>query len=325
MVGMRPDVVLEDDHPTTVPLLVEVKVSNAVGHEKAALVRKRGWAMIEIDLSKLDADAVLDNAFERAVLQEAPRFWIHSPTAERLFEQVQAKVEQQVADRNAQILAERARRDAIRRSREAKLDADRRRKERFRQKLRAPHLGDLKALVELSSPLVARERLLQLSERDAPAIDLARGRYLEGGALPPFLAQIPTGWQLVDAHPHLWQLVLWGRLVRGQPIGTRIQTSKWVPHLGRMFKLQRSTEAAVRRAAARLAGGPVKGLSATISVFGVLLGGLGERTDPIPVRLDRGVRASVMGRLAHRAAGDGRVRGDRNRAGPGSLRARTPR
>ncbi len=72
MVGMRPDVVLEDDHATTVPLLVEVKVSNAVGHEKAALVRKRGWAMIEIDLSKLDADSVLDKAFERAVLQEAP-------------------------------------------------------------------------------------------------------------------------------------------------------------------------------------------------------------------------------------------------------------
>ena len=183
MVGMRPDVVLEDDHPTTVPLLVEVKVSNAVGHEKAALVRKRGWAMIEIHLSKLNADAVLDNAFERAVLQEAPRFWIHSPTAERLFEQVQAKVEQQVADRNAQILAGHARRDAARRSSEAKLDADRRRKERFRQKLRAPLLGDLQALVELSSPSVARERLLQLSERDAPAIDVARGRYLEG-ALP---------------------------------------------------------------------------------------------------------------------------------------------
>ncbi len=235
MVGMRPDVVLEDDHATTVPLLVEVKVSNAVGHEKAALVRKRGWAMIEIDLSKLDADSVLDKAFERAVLQEAPRFWIHSPTAERMFEQVQAKVEQQVADRNAQILAERTRRDAARRSSEAKLDADRRRKERFRHKVRAPHLGDLKALIELSSPLVARERLLQLSERDAPAIDLARGRYLEGGALPPFLAQIPTGWQLVNAHPHLWQLMLWGRLVRGQPIGTRIQTRKWVPHLGRMF------------------------------------------------------------------------------------------
>ena len=235
MVGMRPDVVLEDDHPATVPLLVEVKVSNAVGHEKADLVRTRGWAMIEIDLSKLESDAVLDDAFERTVLHEAPRFWIHSPAAERMFEHVQAKVEQQVADRNAQILAERVRRDAARRISEAKLDADRRRKERFRQKLRAPHLADLKALVELSSPAAARERLLQLSERDAPAIDLARRRYLADGPLPPFLAQIPTGWQLVDAHPHLWQLMLWGQFVRGQPVGTRIQTKKWVPHLARMF------------------------------------------------------------------------------------------
>ena len=235
MVGMRPDVVLEDDHPITAPLLVEVKVSNAVGHEKAALVRKRGWAMIEIDLSKLDADSVLDKAFERAVLQEAPRFWIHSPTAERMFEQVQAKVEQQVADRNAQILAERTRRDAARRSSEAKLDADRRRKERLRQKLRAPYLEDLEAIAELSSPSAAREHLSRLSEQDAQAIDLARRRYLDDGPLPPFLAQIPDGWQLVDAHPHLWQLRLWGQFVRGQPLGTLIQTRKWVPHLDRMF------------------------------------------------------------------------------------------
>lgn len=235
MVGMRPDVVLEDNQPTTVPLLVEVKVSNAVGHDKAALVRKRGWAMIEIDLSQLDADAVLDDAFERAVLREAPRFWIHSPTAQRKFEQVLANLEQQVANRNARILAERAERDAARRSCEAKLDADRQRKERFRQKLRAPHLSDLEALVELSSPSAAREQLLRLSARDAPAINLARRRYLDNAPLPPFLAQLPTGWQLIDAHPHLWQLTLWGQFVRGQPVGTRIQTGKWVPHLGRMF------------------------------------------------------------------------------------------
>lgn len=235
MVGVRPDVVLEGEHPYTVPLLVEVKVSNAVGLEKAALVRTRGWAMIEIDLSKLEPDAMLDEAFERAVLHEAPRFWIHSPTAERMFEHVQAKLEQHVADRNAQILAERTLRDAAQRDLQAEMDADRRRKERFRQKLRAPHLDDLKGLAELHSPAAASELLRHLSERDALAIDLARRRYLEGGPVPAFLAQIPTGWQLVDAHPHLWQLTLWGQCVRGQPVGTQIQTKKWVPQLGRMF------------------------------------------------------------------------------------------
>ncbi|MCE7031635.1 hypothetical protein LY625_03205 [Lysobacter sp. GX 14042] len=182
----------------------------------------------------MDADAVLDDAFERAVLWEAPRFWIHSPTAERMFAQVQAKVERQVAERNAEILAERARRDAARRSAEAKLDADRRRKERFRQKLRAPYRLDLVALSELSSPVAARARLSRLSERDASAIDLARRRYLDGDSLPPFLTRIPTGWQLIDAHPHLWQLMLWGQFVRGQPVGTRLKPAKWVPHLGRI-------------------------------------------------------------------------------------------
>jgi len=235
MGGMRPDVVLEDDHANTVPLLVEVKVYNAVGHNKAALVRNRGWAMIEIDLSALDPEAVLDGGFERTVLQEAPRFWVHSPVAERMFDQLQARLEQQVADRNALILAERVKRDAARRNSEAKLDADRRRKEQFRQTLRAPYLSNLRALVELSSPTVARERLSQLFERDAPAIALARRRYLNNGPLPPFLTQIPRGWQLIDAHPHLWQTRLWGQFVLGQPVGTLIQTRKWTPQLGRMF------------------------------------------------------------------------------------------
>lgn len=233
--GMRPDVVLEDDHPNTVPLLVEIKVSHAVGDEKAILVRKRGWAMIEIDLSKLDPDNLLDAAFERTVLNEAPRFWIHSPAAERMFKHVQGKVERQVAERNVQILSERAEHDAAQRNAMDKLVGHRRRKEQFRQKLRSPYVADLKALSVLSSPTAAGEQLLRLSERDAPAIDLARRRYLDHGSLPPFLAQIPPGWQLVDAHPHLWQLRLWGEFVLGQPVGKRIQTRNWVPQLGRMF------------------------------------------------------------------------------------------
>ena len=235
MADMRPDVVAEDDRPATLSLLVEVKVSHAVDERKAGLVRKRGWAMLEINLSKLDPDAVLDDAFERAVLEDAPRFWIHSPACERGFARVQDELELQVANRNADILAERSRRDEARRKNEGQLSAQRRRKEQFLQKLRAPHLEDLKVLIELSSPAAARHELARLSERDVGAIDQARRRFLDNAPLPPFLSQIPDGWQLVDAHPDLWQLMLWGRFVRGQEVGAVIHTSKWVPQLGRLF------------------------------------------------------------------------------------------
>ena len=61
------------------PLYVEVRVTHAVDHPKAAMVREAGLSMVEIDLSDLDDEIVQDrDAFEQAVLATAAnRRWIH--------------------------------------------------------------------------------------------------------------------------------------------------------------------------------------------------------------------------------------------------------
>lgn len=78
---LRPDIRLGglvDGCPLT-PLFVEVRVHHAVDVYKAERVRAGRLSMIEIDLSNIDDEAVVDAvAFEHAVLNEASnRRWIH--------------------------------------------------------------------------------------------------------------------------------------------------------------------------------------------------------------------------------------------------------
>lgn len=78
---IRPDVRLSglvDAFPLA-PLFVEVRVHHAVDSETAALVRAVRLSMLEIDLSDVsDEDVVDPAAFERVVLHEvANRRWIH--------------------------------------------------------------------------------------------------------------------------------------------------------------------------------------------------------------------------------------------------------
>ncbi|MFC3716310.1 hypothetical protein ACFONC_09105 [Luteimonas soli] len=236
MVGARPDVVLEVDDARTPPLLVEIRVTHAVDQTKAALVHKRGWAMIEIDLSKLDSDTVLEEAFANVVLHEAAnRAWIHSPAAEKAFGRAERALEQRVADLNRKILKARRELEERRRRNQAQLDGQRRSRERYRTKLRAPHLKDLEALSAFADPHAARLALQAQFDRDSKAIELASRRYLNDEHLPPFLSHIRKGWQLVGAHPWLWQLSLWGEFVHDMPVGTLIDTKRWVPWLGNRF------------------------------------------------------------------------------------------
>lgn len=63
--GIRPDVLLSDGGAVaSLPLLVEVRVSHAVDEFKARLVRERGWAMVEIDLSQAQEEDLAPDRFE---------------------------------------------------------------------------------------------------------------------------------------------------------------------------------------------------------------------------------------------------------------------
>lgn len=94
--GYKPDVTLI--YKKT-PLLVEIKVTHQVDYDKQLKAENNHEAMLEIDLSGVDAEIVLDMAnFERYVIHEAPRHWIHNPRGEAQYEsnltELNADVEQ---------------------------------------------------------------------------------------------------------------------------------------------------------------------------------------------------------------------------------------
>lgn len=77
--GLRPDVVMQDADGE---LLVEVRVAHAVDHAKTQAVRRLDLRMVEIDLSKTNAEVLADpRVFERWVMKDAPRHWIWLPAA----------------------------------------------------------------------------------------------------------------------------------------------------------------------------------------------------------------------------------------------------
>jgi len=82
---MRPDIRVsgECSSVTFSELYVEIRVHHAVDTEKAAIVKNSGISMIEIDLSNVSDEQLLDEEyFAKIVLQEASnRKWIHLSNA----------------------------------------------------------------------------------------------------------------------------------------------------------------------------------------------------------------------------------------------------
>ncbi len=91
--GLRPDILAA---VAGRPLLVEVAVTHPCGPEKAALIRQRRLAAVEIDLSRVPRDATPD-ALERAVLCSAPRRWLWNRFAEAAEAEMRAEAARRAA------------------------------------------------------------------------------------------------------------------------------------------------------------------------------------------------------------------------------------
>ena len=86
MDGLVPDIVVEVKGRS---LLVEVLVTHACGPEKIALLRQRGLACVEIDMSAVARD--LPRAeHERLILVTAPRNWLHNVRIEEAVAELRA-------------------------------------------------------------------------------------------------------------------------------------------------------------------------------------------------------------------------------------------
>lgn len=228
----QPDLVANDGHGE---LLIEIRVTHAVGDEKAARVADHGRRMVEVDLSNLDRDTPHeDAAFAQAVLFESSnRLWVSHPRAVEDWKASKRALDAHIDAINRKIEAERARMQAEQR---ARVDREARRalekqawKEEFRIRERMKYRADLDELFELTDAgriarllkehsAVAQERIAEILQEVPPSVREACTR-AHGDA-----------WIFgVDAC--LWQLLAYQHFIAGKPRGHRFNkrhASEWL-------------------------------------------------------------------------------------------------
>lgn len=257
-----PDVVGRDE---VGELLIEVRVTHAVGDIKAERVQAQGRRMVEIDLSQLHRDIPHDlAAFEHAVLDDAAnRSWISCPEAVAEWEAYKLELEEQVAARNREIAELRnqmVKAAKARQEREASQARDKEgRRSYVRRQKRAQHAADLGQLMELTSPervdgllreyrISAEGRVSELLDSVSPAVRSACLRAHE------------DAW-IFGVDPALWQLLAHCHFVAQRRPGDRFNqrdVAAWVRRsfhpereLYRLFVAQYANRAEAQRAGFR--------------------------------------------------------------------------
>lgn len=255
----QPDVVAWD---AVGELLIEIRVTHAVGDIKAARVQAEGRRMVEVDLSQLHRDIPHDlAAFEHAVLDDpANRSWISCPEAVAEWQDSKLELDEQVAARNREIVQLReqvVRAARARQEREAQETKDKDAwKARKRTLERAKHAKDLEHLMELTSPervdralreyrISAEDRVSELMDTVPPAVRSACLRAHE------------DAW-VFGVDPALWQLLAHDHFVARRSPGDRFNqrdVAAWVRQcfhperaLYRLFVTQYAARAEARRA-----------------------------------------------------------------------------
>ena len=255
----KPDVFAKDEAGD---LLIEIRVTHAVGSIKAEKVQADGRRMVEIDLSGLERSIPHDPAaFEQVVLFElANRTWISCPEAVDDWQVAKVELDRQIAERN-RLLAEQhektARAVAERQERETREVKDKdSRRAYVRKQLRAKHADDLVMLMELAAP-ERIERVLREYKVSAEA----RVSDLLNAAIPAVrsacLTHHPDAW-IFGVDPALWQLLAFQHFVGKRQSGYRFNqrdVASWVrttfnyeKPLYRLFVTQYAGRADARRA-----------------------------------------------------------------------------
>lgn len=153
--GYVPDILARDDEGE---LLIEIRVTHAVGETKAERVAADGWRLLEIDLSGMDRDLPHDpEAFEWTVLEDpAIRHWVAHPRAVASWHQSNAELEETISKRNIEIEEARRASEAVAQQRqEAAASAEKQksaRREYMRLRERQPYLDSLARLDRLTDP-----------------------------------------------------------------------------------------------------------------------------------------------------------------------------
>lgn len=238
----RPDVVAEDDEGE---LLIEIRVSHAVGELKARNVRSEGRRMIEIDLSRVTPTQAEDpELFERLVLDHPRnRTWIACPRATDAWRASRDELQARLAHRNKELAADKRRwLEAVEWERQEEHQSG----HQERQRMRAGHARDLEYLMREATADAISERYARMLERDAPKAEALLSR--APPALQGTLRNCNGAAWGYRSHYLLWQPAMYFQFVDGKPIGhpiRRTELGRWLratfgvdPILWRLFMAQ---------------------------------------------------------------------------------------
>lgn len=238
----RPDVVAEDDEGE---LLIEIRVSHAVGDLKARNVRSEGRRMVEIDLSRVTPVQAEDpELFERLVLEyPGNRTWIACPRATDAWRASRDELQARLVLRNRQLAVD-ARRwlEAVEWERQEKHDRD----PAERQRMRAGHAADLEYLMREATDEAISTRYARMLERDGAKAEALLSR--APSSLQATLRSSSSAAWGYGSHYLLWQSAMYFQFVDGKPAGhpiRRAELGRWLratfgvdPILWRLFMAQ---------------------------------------------------------------------------------------
>jgi len=237
----KPDVAALDE---VGELLIEIRVTRAVGDIKAAGVQAQGQRMVEIDLSPLHRDIPHDlAAFKHAVLDDvANRSWISCPEAVAEWRASKQELDEQVAARNqeiAQLREQMAMAAWDRQEREAQETKDKEgRKAYIRHQKRARHAEDLGHLMELTS----RERIDRILHEYRVSAEERVSELLD--AVPTAIRSAclrahEDAW-IFGADPVLWQLLAHDHFVAKRSPGDRFNQRDVASWVRQSFYIERA-------------------------------------------------------------------------------------
>ncbi|MBL0039619.1 MAG: hypothetical protein IPP28_00920 [Xanthomonadales bacterium] len=245
-----PDVTAHDEEGE---LLVEIRVRHAVGELKERRVQSDGVRMIEIDLSRLTVEQVLDDAeFNRLVLEESGnRHWVSYPAAAEAWRTAYNEFQRAFRERNQLIKAEAkdaAAKQALalskERAKQANKDAAR---ERMRRLLRAPHESMLACLHELTHPERVAHLLRERWLRDREQFEVLEQQLDSYTVIKALQRWHKDAWVYND-HPVYLQARIYRQFIQDAPPGSyisQVDAARWArteigvdPVLGELFHAQ---------------------------------------------------------------------------------------
>ncbi|WP_447936307.1 competence protein CoiA family protein [Thermomonas fusca] len=231
-----PDVIAEDGAGE---LLIEIRVSHAVEPLKRRRIQSEGKRLIEIDLSRLDPDVLLDEARLVQTVLYAPenRVWLACPEATEAWRESFRALKAQVAQRNLQIAELRQRQEDAQKARQraaeqaqAELAERLAQRERFREQERSRYQAALEDLPALVSDARIEMLLADYGARDGEEAEQLIAQIPSQTVQQVVRHYGPNAW-LYQVHPRLWQAACYHRFVLGQAAGHQFnqrEVARWV-------------------------------------------------------------------------------------------------